>query len=141
MYIIALIFLNLLFQFPSGFPEWAAQHIVLAVGSDPTPVRIVWNQQSPPVEVESSLLKRGLALTTSIAAPRIEITTTETRSGDIELSLRSMDADGIILRSEKHRYSNPKTGWRKHMDRYAAPVFITAATGLTVYLLYNVRSR
>lgn len=140
MYIILLILWNTLAPPPSTFPEWAAEQIASVVNG-PSPVRVVWNQGLAPAEVESALLARGLTLTTSVASARIEVTTEDTASGDIHLTVRSIDATGLVISSERRTYSSPKSTFRKTFDRFASPALITAATGLTIYLLYNVRSR
>jgi hypothetical protein len=140
MYIILLILWNFLVAPPTAFPEWAAEQIASAVDTT-TPVRLVWNQSVAPPNVESALLARGVVLTTSVAAARIEVATEETASGDIHMTVRSIDASGLLMSSQRLTYSSPKSAFRKTFDRFASPALITAATGLTIYLLYNVRSR
>lgn len=87
------------------------------------------------------MLQRGVVITTSVSAARMEVLTEESRVGDIHLTVRMMDANGLLISSERHTYRKQTSRWRRTFDRFASPVLVTAATGITVYLLYNVRSR
>jgi hypothetical protein len=140
MYTILLILWNSLFVPPAGFSDWAADRISNAVNVQ-EPVRLVWNQSTAPTDIEAGLLTRGVVLSTSVAAARIEVTTQESVTGDIRMSVRFIDASGLLIASELHVYPSKKSSFRKTFDRLASPALITAATGLTIYLLYNVRSR
>jgi len=140
MYIILLILLNSVFAPPTGFTDWAVDRISNAVSLN-EPVRLVWNQSTAPSDIESGLLTRGVVLSTSVAAARIEVTTEESVTGDIRMTVRFVDASGLLIASELHVYPSKKSAFRKTFDRFASPALITAATGLTIYLLYNVRSR
>jgi hypothetical protein len=140
MYTILLILWNVFFVPPAGFSEWAAERIVESANGQ-APIRLVWNQSVAPSDIESAALAKGVVLTTSMMAARIEITTEETVTGDIVMTLRSMDASGQLLSSNRHTYPSSKSGFRKAFDRFASPALVTVATGLTIYLLYNVRSR
>lgn len=140
MYTILLILWTLFFAPPAGFSEWAADRLVESA-SGQSPVRIVWNQQIAPTGIEQALLTRGFAMTTSVAAARIEVTTEESPMGDIHMTVRTIDPNGQLLGSSRHTFPSQKSGFRKLFDRWASPVLVTAATGLTIYLLYNVRSR
>lgn len=140
MYIILLILLNSVFAPPTGFPDWAADRIYATLKGQ-EPVRLVWNQSIAPSDIEAALLSRGVVLSTSVAAARIEVTTEESVIGDIHMTVRSIDASGLLVASERHTYPSMKSVFRKTFDRFASPALITAATGLTIYLLYNVRSR
>jgi hypothetical protein len=140
MYIILLILWTTFFAPPTGFSEWAADRFVESANGQ-TPVRIVWNQQTAPTEIEQALLSRGFVLTTSVAAARIEAVTEESAFGDIHLILRTIDANGRLLASNRYTFPSQTSGFRKLFNRFATPALMTAATGLTIYLLYNVRSR
>lgn len=140
MYTILLILWTLFFTPPTGFNDWAADRLAESA-SGQAPIRIVWNQGQAPTEIENALLARGVALTTSMVAARMEVTTEESPMGDIHMTVRTMDPDGQLLGSIRHTFPSPKSGFRKLFDRFASPALVTAATGLTIYLLYNVRSR
>lgn len=140
MYIILLILWNLNLSAPPDFNHWAAE-ILSESAKGHTSVRLVWNQQTPPSEIESAVLKQGVILTTSIAAARLEVLTEENAFGDIHMTVRMIDAQGLLLSSDRYTYRKQSSGWRRTFDRFASPTLVTAATGLTIYLLYNVRSR
>lgn len=140
MYIIALILWNINLAPTPDFTVWAVRILTKsAIGQ--SPVRLVWNQQIAPSEIESQLLAEGVVLTTVVSAARIEVVTDESLSGDIFMSVRVMDVNGTLVSSERYVYQKKMSRWRRAFDRFANPVMVTAATGLTIYLLYNVRSR
>jgi len=127
---------------PVDMDSWTSDQILSVASNLEGPFRIVWNQQnSTPVGVEQTLLGKGLALTTAMDAARIEITYYELNSKDVDMNIRILDRDGMLLRSESFTYRSPRSGLRRVMNRIGTPLLVTAATGITVYLLYNVRSR
>lgn len=140
MYIFLLILGSLNLSEPPGFASWASD-ILSEAARGQTPVRLVWNQGTAPADIESQLLLRGVVLTTAMTAARIEATTQELANGDIRLTLRLIDAAGLVLNTGSQLYRKPGPAWKRNFDRIAAPILVTAATGLTIYLLYNVRSR
>ena len=140
MYILLLILWSLNLTEPPAFAVWATE-ILSETASAHAPVRLVWNQSTPPSDVESLLLNRGVALSTSIVAARIEVLTEENAYGDIHMTVRMIDSQGLLLSSSRYTYKKPGSGWKRTFDRFASPALVTAATGLTIYLLYNVRSR
>lgn len=140
MYIFLLILWSLHLSDPPAFAVWAAD-ILSESARAQSPVRLVWNQSTPPSDVESLMLNRGAVLTTSIAAARLEVLTEENAFGDIHMTVRMIDAQGLLLSSTRHTYRQPGSRWKRTFDRFASPALVTAATGLTIYLLYNVRSR
>lgn len=121
--------------------DWIASRIVETAGSASGPFRIVWNGGTIPGEVERALLESGLPMTAAMDAPRMEITQHTSPAGDIDLHVRLLDASGAVLASDRYRRPSDLPAWRRAWMRVASPVLVTTATGITVYLLYNVRSR
>lgn len=139
---IVILLLFILIPPPVDMDSWASDQILNAASNLEGPFRIVWNQQNTtPVGVEQTLLSKGLALSAAMDAARIEITYHELNSKDVDMSIRVLDRDGVLLRSESASYRAPRSGFRRMMNRIGTPLLVTAATGITVYLLYNVRSR
>lgn len=120
---------------------WIASRIMETADRQPGPFRLVWNGEQAPGDLEQALLERGLRLTTAMDAARIEIRHETGPAGDVSLHVRVMDAQGYVLASQTHRKASDLPAWRRVWMRVASPVLVTAATGITVYLLYNVRSR
>lgn len=139
---IVILLIVILIPPPVDKDSWASNQILNAVSELEGPFRIVWNQQnSTPVGVEQMLLRRGLILSTAMDAARIEINYLELNSKDVDMTIRVLDRDGMLLRSELVNYRVPRSGFHRVMERIGTPLLVTAATGITVYLLYNVRSR
>jgi hypothetical protein len=120
---------------------WIVSRIVEDTAVANGPFRVVWNGETAPADIEHQLLIKGLTLTTALDAARVEIRHQTGPTGDTELHIRVLDADGVVLSSRSHRRTSDLPTWKRAWLRYASPVLITAATGITVYLLYNVRSR
>jgi hypothetical protein len=121
--------------------DWIASKIMETAGSATGPFRIVWNGGSLPADIEGALLESGLPMTTAMDAARMEITQVTSPAGHIDLRVRLLDASGAVLASEGYRRPSDLPAWRQVWMRVASPVLVTAATGITVYLLYHVRSR
>lgn len=120
---------------------WIADRITDTVADHPGPYRLVWNEGQAPQTVEAALLHAGLALTTRFDAARIEVRYVESATGDVDMAIRVMDADGVLIASKRHQRKADLPTWRRLWTKVASPLLVTAATGITVYLLYNVRSR
>ncbi len=139
---IVILLLFFLIPPPVDMDMWASDQILNVASNLEGPFRIVWNQQNlTPTAVEQMLLNKGMSLSTAMDAARIEITYRELNSMDVDMGIRVLDRDGLLLRSESVTYRAPRSGFRRVMNRIGTPLLVTAATGITVYLLYNVRSR